>query len=346
VGPLSLAPGRHRAEPVERPSTEGRDPLFDNARLVLIAMVVTAHVIRLNLYEVGWARALYAWLLVFMMPAFALIAGHLSSAKMSVGRLKLLVRRLVVPYLVFELLYTAAHAVGGRSEGLVLDLLAPTWVLWFLVTLFWWRLTLPLLMKTGHPLLVVAAIGVAGGFLPGPVYALALTRAMVLYPFFVLGHVAAVSDHVQRLRARPLANVAVLAAVAILAAAFLTGDGELWLHGTQPYANMGVPAAVGPLIRLAYYGAVALTVASFLALVPSRQMRVTALGERTLYPYLLHGVVLLGLEPVVTVPYSWPAGVGLVAAGVALAVVLSTTPVMRATRVLVDPVGVVRRWRR
>lgn len=346
MGPLSLAPGRHRAEPVERPSTEGRDPLFDNARLVLIAMVVTAHVIRLNLYEVGWARALYAWLLVFMMPAFTLIAGHLSSATMSVARLKSLVRRLVVPYLVFELLYTAAHAVGGRSEGFVLDLLTPTWVLWFLVTLFWWRLSLPLVMKTRQPLLVAVAIGVAGGFLPGPVYVLALTRAMVFYPFFVLGHLMAVGQPVRRLRARPLANVAVLGAAGAFAAAFLTGPGELWLHGTQPYANMGASAALGPVVRLAYYGGVGLTVASFLALVPSRRMRLTAMGERTLYPYMLHGLVLLSLEPFVTVPYSWPAGVGLVAAGVALAVVLSTTPVMRATRVLVDPVGVVRRWRR
>ncbi len=321
-------------------SEAGRDPLFDNARLVLIIFVVTAHVIRLNLYDITWARAIYAWMLIFMMPAFTAIAGHLSSAELSVSKVMVLARRFLAPYLVFELLYAAAHVVARWEGHLIIDLLTPTWVLWFLVALFLWRLSLPLLVKTGHPLLVSVVIGLAGGLLPVPVYALALTRTLVLGPFFVLGYVVS-RDRIRAMRAKPVRNCFVLAAAGLTAALLFTGGGEAWLHGTQPYTRMGMPPVLGIPVRLGYYVAVALVVGSFLACIPERRMRLTDLGGRSLYPYLLHGVVLLTLERFVTVPYSVPAGLALLAGGVLMAIALSTRPVMTLARPLVDPVWAV-----
>lgn len=324
----------------ERSPLPDRDPLLDNARLVLICCVVTAHVIRLNLYDVGWTRAIYAWMFIFMMPAFAAIAGHLSRTTLSLRNVKVLARRLLAPYLVFELLYAGAHVVAGRREQLIVDLLTPTWVLWFLAALFLWRLSLPVLVKTGHPLLVSTVIGLCGGLLPAPVYALSLTRALVLYPFFVLGHVGA-RHQVSRLKAHPVGNATVLAVAAVVAFVFFRGGGEAWLHGTQPYTEMGVSPLLGVPLRLGYYLAVAVVVASFLACVPDRRARLTDLGGRSLYPYLLHGVVLLTLERFVSVPYSPPVAVAALTAGVLLALALATRPVVRVARVVVDPVSTI-----
>jgi fucose 4-O-acetylase-like acetyltransferase len=313
----------------------GRDPLLDNARLVLICMVVLAHIIRLNLFDHLWSRALYSWMIIFLMPAFAAIAGHLSSATITKRGVWDLVTRLVAPYAVFELLYWWLKGIDPSTRSDI-DLLTPTWLLWFLVALFLWRVSLPLLLKTRHPLLVAVLIGLAAGFLPSPVYTLSLTRSLILYPFFVMGYCVS-RNRITLMKTHPLLNVAVLSFAAVFAALFCTGAGEAWLHGTQPYTDMGVAPFAGAAVRVGHYLGGALVVGSFLALIPDWRMALSHLGSRTLYPYLLHGAVLLALRPFVEMPASPMASVALLAAGVSLALALSTRPVMRGTRILVEP---------
>lgn len=317
---------------------KSRDPLLDNARLILICMVVVVHLIRLNLFEQLWGRALYSWMVIFLMPAFAAIAGHLSPATITRRGVWDLATRLVAPYAVFELIYWSLKGMdpSTRSE---IDLLTPTWLLWFLLALFLWRVSLPWLLKTRHPLMVAVIIGVAAGFLPTPVYTLSLTRTLVLYPFFVMGYCVS-RDRVAAMKSHPLRSAAVLGFAGVFAAIFFTGPGEVWLHGTQPYTEMGVAPLAGAAIRLGHYAGGALVVGSFLSLVPDFRMALSHLGERTLYPYLLHGAVLLALRPFIEIPESPVASAAVLVAGVALALLLSTRPVVRGARILVEPVSV------
>jgi fucose 4-O-acetylase-like acetyltransferase len=324
-----------------------RHAFLDNARLALIALVVVAHVIRLFLFEVDGPRTLYVWSIVFLMPAFAAVAGHVSRPTLSRSGVTRLAMRILVPYLVFELIYTVLLAATrpGRPD---LVPWTPTWLLWFLPALFLWRLTLPLLVRTGAPLAVAVTAGLAAGFLPAPVYTLGFTRFLVLYPFFVLGFLAP-GGWVRRPpkpRVR-LAALVVLGVAGVFAAALGT-DAESWLHGTRPYASMGVSPLAGPTLRLGHYLGATAAAASFLALVPRRRGRLSDAGGRTLYVYLLHGIVLLAAASLV--PPSWSdsalEAVLLLGTGVALALVLSTRPIARATRALVEPQRVLGSSRR
>ena len=75
-------------------------------------------------------------------------------------------------------------------------------------------------------------------------------------------------------------------------------DAVPWLLGDTSYANMGGEELADGLTRGLQYGLTLIVVFGFLALIPSNQFKVTQIGERTLYVYLLHGFIIKSLQVV------------------------------------------------
>lgn len=94
------------------------------------------------------------------------------------------------------------------------------------------------------------------------------------------------------------------------------------------------------LVRLGLIALAVLLSAAFFVLVPRRQTWMTGFGQATMYVYLLHSFVLYpirqsgmlrqGLDPDVWLVIMLVAAVG-------IAVVLSTAPVRRVFRPLIEP---------
>src|SRR5699024_3921410 len=63
---------------------------------------------------------------------------------------------------------------------------------------------------------------------------------------------------------------------------------DLWLLASKSYGDLGMPE-YGGLARLLVYATSALMAMSILAWIPQQKLRITDLGRRTLYVYLLHG---------------------------------------------------------
>jgi fucose 4-O-acetylase-like acetyltransferase len=134
--------------------------------------------------------------------------------------------------------------------------------------------------------------------------------------------------------------VAVLAAaLAVAYAAAGHGLTEFFFSRSDRGAFDELSFARWSVLRvLALVCAVAAT-AAFLALVPRRRTRLTALGEGTMCAYLLHGFVVkgAGFAGVYDQLHS-PAGFAVVTlAAAALALVLCSRPVGRAFRWVVEP---------
>jgi len=53
-----------------------RDPYFDNAKFILIALVVIGHIMAPLMTHSTACKTLYIWIYIFHMPAFALISGY------------------------------------------------------------------------------------------------------------------------------------------------------------------------------------------------------------------------------------------------------------------------------
>lgn len=82
--------------------TKQRDYLFDNYKALLIILVVIGHFIE-PAYKNNTLLYTLKWLIFsFHMPAFIFISGYFSKRELSFGTL---VRKLAVPYVIYELLY-------------------------------------------------------------------------------------------------------------------------------------------------------------------------------------------------------------------------------------------------
>lgn len=343
---LQTAP--HTAAPVPTSPPRRRDPWFDNAKLLLVTLVVVGHSWELLLPEQSLARNwFYDFLYLWHMPAFVMVTGYLSRTfTWSRRNLRRLITSVGVPYLIFEASLAAFRRVVGGEDHIDSVYVDPHWAMWFLVALFLWRLATPLIQRLRSPLLVAVGVSLLGGLLVGDV--LDMARVTGMLPFFVIGLVAR-REHVELLRRREVRiGAGVLLAVGFVAAAFIDGTMSTeWLYWRTGYDELGVPALDGMLVRLGLLAVSTLLGVSALALVPARRTWYTALGSASLIVYLCHGFFLRGADYAGL--FGWTSHApwdGLLVASlvsVTLALTLAAPPVASRLAVLVDPIGTARR---
>jgi fucose 4-O-acetylase-like acetyltransferase len=326
-----------------------RDPWFDNAKMLLVTLVVLGHswVLLPDNTVDNW---LYDFLYLWHVPAFVLVTGYLSrSFRWTRRHLRRLVTTVAVPYVVFEAsLATFRLLVGGEElEMLFAD---PHWPMWYLSVLFLWRLATPALTRLGAGRLLPAAVAASllGGLTTGDV--LDTARALGLLPFFVAGLLLR-REHLALLRGRRARRLAVaVLGVAFAAAFFIDGGMQTeWLYWRSSYAELGTGVVAGMAIRLGLLATGLVLALSALALVPRREGWFTRLGAATLVVYLCHGFVVKGAEyagfPAWAAEHPWRSLVLATLGSVAVALTLAAPPVARRLQPLVDPVGAVEKTR-
>jgi len=326
-----------------------REPFWDNARWLAITLVVVGHTIE-ELAPSDLMAALYVAIYAFHMPLFAFLSGRFSSAgpgsPASHGKL---VTQLVVPYLVFNIVW---FALRTTVEGEVrLDLAAPYWHLWFLVALVLWRLVLPLVAALRYPVTVSVLIALAAGYVPSVGATFDSGRIFGMLPFFVLGWAIRERGVPDWISTRNWSTPGVrLAAVCVLAAApvaaYLAIDVvralrlRQWTQMATNYANLGVPEWWAGGLRLALLALALLLGAALLVLTPRSGGRISRWGGATMYVYMLH-LFPIYLLANCTGFFSWfdsaPRFALLIAGGLTLSCLLSTVAVRRIFRPVVEP---------
>ena len=322
-------------------TTPTREPFIDNVKAALIGLVVVGHTIGQFVVAVPGADTVYTWVYLFHMPAFVLLCGVLSTSPDIDGRrVASMTRTLLLPYVAFQVLYVAYfREVGGQEVPWTVDtLLTPIYHLWFLVSLFLWRLLVPFLLRQRAAVTVAVAVSLGAGTsdVLGP--ALSLDRTASLLPFFVIGLLLG-REALRIPTGNAVRTLAVAVLVASLPAAALFHDrlGRGWLFWRATYRELGHDVVEGSLVRLLMLGWALLLTAAVIALVPRGRSLLTRCGERSMYPYLLHAFVVQA--------FGWssldPTTVGEAVLAVILAVVvtvaLAVPAVGRAFRPLVEP---------
>ena len=321
-----------------------RDPFFDNAKLLVIVLVVLGHSSEplVGLPGERPLRAAYLLVYVFHMPVFVLVSGWFSQSFRGEPRqLRRLLTGVLAPFLLWNTLLTLwVQWLAGAH--LSLAPLTPTWVLWFLMSLFLWRITAPLWRLVRWPVPVAIAVFLlSGAFTFGAM--LSLARTLEFLPYFVIG-LCLRREHLDRmlaLRHVRLYAVAAFAAVAVLAYAAAPSTDVNWLYRSGSSASLHVSYLRWLTESSVLFLLGLLLTAAFLALVPRRPTWFTALGAGTMYAFLLHAFVQRTL--LLEGWYGWsflrhPGGWLLLTAGaLALALLLCTAPVRRVFRPLVEP---------
>ena len=272
-----------------------RYPALDSARFVLIALVVSGHLLE-QLVDAGpFAAALYRWIYLFHMPAFVLISGAVSKPALTRRRVVALITCLLLPYVLFQTLYAAWDAwlfqTGDWSQGY----LTPYWLLWYLPSLACWRLLLPMFARLKFALPLAVAVALTAGLAPWIGHSLSLSRTLVFFPLFLLGYRLG-GQRLQLLGDSPNRRgiaLAVLFAAGIGAWLLRDFDPE-WLYASTGYEALDTAALPGIGIRLALLMASASCALAMLALTPHRAMQ-RGLGRHSLTAYLMHGFLVRAL---------------------------------------------------
>ncbi|GAB3599812.1 acyltransferase family protein [Microbacterium tumbae] len=332
------------------PRPRRRVPFWDNARYACIVLVVLGHAIQRLTYDSDIAMALYLSFYAFHMPAFAIIAGYFSkSAPPTKRQMARIVTDIIVPYLIFEVLWTLTKwLVEGQADP---NLTKPSWTLWFLLALGIFRLVLPYLALLRWPLLWGLLISIGAGYLPNVNSTFSLSRTLGFLPFFLLGWWLREHDVVDRLRLIDLRPwwLRLLAAVILAADVFVAWhwvdvwksvDLDTWFFYVDSYSDLGAEAWWSGGVRLALIAVGLLLTAAFFVLIPRRATWWTRFGQYTMYVYLLHSFVLYpfresGILRDAEPTWLWLPSVILLS--VAIAVVLATGPVRWLFRPLVEP---------
>ncbi len=323
-----------------------RDPYLDNAKLLLVLLVVVGHCVGELMRSNALAKGVFLWIYTFHMPAFVFVAGLLSKGASSPERRLRLVARTLAPYLIFQIAYRVAYHLLFGTATLELRPFRPDFSLWFLVSLFFWRAMTPYLRLLPRALALSVAVGLLVGVVGDTHGLLGGARTLVLLPFFVAGLLVR-RDHLRALQRPWVRGLAVLLLGAALAFALWAApqvDERPFFYGSTSYTELGLSLPWGAARRLALYAAAAVLGAAVLALVPRRRLVVTTWGRRSLYVYLLHTFVVRAiqserLDKVLAAYVSNPALQALVAAALAvtLTVLLSQRWVARLFWPVVEP---------
>jgi fucose 4-O-acetylase-like acetyltransferase len=271
-----------------------RDQLLDNAKGLLIFLVVVGHALA-TVHGPG-TRALSVWIYLFHMPAFVLICGMLSRryATIDHGRVQALLRGLVLPYVLFQVLLVLMERWEGSGEGLsVTKLLTPVWPLWFLPALFLWRMATPFLSRLRFPLLWALLASLLAPLSSALDWTLGINRTLSFLPFFVLG-LGLQPRHLRVARRwwLQLLGAAVLIGAVPVAAGFKQHLSTRWLYWSDTYAMLKVGLVEGASTRLLLMGVALFMLAALFALVPAGKTFFTSWGTYSMYPLLLHAVLV------------------------------------------------------
>ncbi|MGJ7418525.1 acyltransferase family protein [Streptomyces cinereoruber] len=320
-----------------------RDPYFDNAKYLAILLVVMGHLWPAVIEGSRATRGLYMLVYAFHMPVFILISGYLSRSY--TGRpdqLKRLLTGVAVPYLFFEVAYTL-FIRWGTGAFRPFSLLRPSYLMWFLIALFVWRLTTPFWRVVRWPVATSLVIAGLASVTPAIGAALDLTRVLQLLPYFVIG-LSMRPEHFALLRRRP---VRIVSAVVLAAAVpFFYWQAPAfhlnWFYRSRSVQEMGADVEWGMFLVAALFLGTLVLAAAFLSLVPGTRRWFTVLGAGTICGYVLHGFLIRGAQYLgLFEDHPWlttaPGRVAVTLVALTAMTLLCTPPVRKALKWVTEP---------
>lgn len=270
---------------------KNREAYYDNAKFLLIFLVVFGHLIQSYIHEDKFIYSIYTTIYTFHMPAFILISGFFAKGFQKKGYITKIAKKLIIPYLIFQGIYSMYYFFLIEQNVVEINPLNPQWSLWFLMSLFCWNVMLYLFTKwkAGTALFLSLALGLLVGYFDEINSYLSLSRTFVFFPFFLLGYYLK-KEHFEKVRNIKFSYLSLTILLSIFIVVYFLPVVEYkWLFGSKPYDVLNHTELNGGLIRLGVYAVSLLATLSFLAIVPRKHYFFTKWGTSSIYVYLLHG---------------------------------------------------------
>ena len=281
---------------IEQTKTGRRVAKWDNARGVLIILVVLGHVVEPVVNAGKGLNWLFFLIYLFHMPAFFFLSGVVSKNTVKNRRYDRAVGYLFLYFVMKGIIFLVRSALHHKDA--VFLVLEEKSIPWFAFCMFVFLLVSILLREIKWQYVLAGSVLLAcfAGYDSSIGDFLVLSRILVYYPFFYAG--LCISG--EKLQKAADTTVLRIAGGVILFLVFLVVlnccEDVYWLRplitGRNPYSALSKYSRMGGGIRLLYYAVVGILVFSFLAMMPSGDTFLCRLGEKTLSVYALHMPVL------------------------------------------------------
>ncbi len=314
-------------------SEKTRVYFWDNFKGILIFLVAMAHI----LYEfpgVVGASGLLSHILntvyVFHMPAFIFTTGYLSKSKNASSKSTLI--KLFVLYLVFNFTIWIC-----KPTEISLTLITPHYSFWYLLAVIVWRFITPRLIKYRFIFPLSIALALGAGFFSDLTNALALSRIIAFYPFFLAGFILDKEKSAKITENKKTSTTIIFSGLLLLSLALTF----LYIKICNvKLSSLLMDAYSSPMDffhRLAIIALSALIIFCFMFVIPNKRIRlVTHFGRYSLPIFLLHRhFTFSGNYVPVTVPV-WARLIISIVGGILICVLLSVPPVSKAINKIGD----------
>lgn len=277
---------------------ESRNYLVDNLKVILMFAVVFGHTIEHYIDQNYILRGIYIYIYIFHMPLFIFISGYLS--KKSVKSNKKIVEKLLIPYLFFNVVwYIGVYIVTGKN---MFSIFYPGWTLWYLISLFFWRISLKYLTKIKYIIPISFALGLLIGLDSIGENFLSISRTIVFLPFFLMGFYTD-EKSLKKINNMNKGIGLLIVIVFILVGMYIAKDQMVnykFLYNSNAYYTNNLSILEGLLFRsILYIFSIILSI-GVINLVSSEKMFYSKYGKNTMNVYVFHIyliVVILNFIP-------------------------------------------------
>lgn len=276
-----------------------RNVQLDNAKAWLILLIVIGHIIEPVIWRQIpslWyiARSTYFFIYLFHLPMIIVISGYVSKADKSFAYFKKNVFTILIPYLIFQFLnqtfnywFTFDPKIFSRFNPLY-----PSTYLWYLMSLFCWRVMLPFFIHLKYPIVIATLISLVSGYFMYDYRLLSVSQTLSWCPLFVVGFYLKKNDLLTKI----LHKIPIILSIVILlfagACSFFVKYNFVscihWLWNADPYSRLGHPEWFASFYRLCILILNFVVGVSFLKLIPKDKLFFTKIGQRTLPVFLFH----------------------------------------------------------
>lgn len=318
------------------------ETFFLNLRFLLIVCVFIGNAIEPLISRMDGIHSLYMWIFTFHMPLFVFVTGYFAKSSLTgeAGRKVLL--QIGMQYIIFQTLYSVLDITVFQVKNIQHSFFAPYLLLWFLASHFCWRLVLLSLRKCSplQQIAISVLLGVLVGYLQLDGTWLSFSRTFVFLPFFIAGYHFSFAA-LEKFLTRKVRVTGMMLSAGLFLVLYLGGGNLIpgWLYGNMTYMQLDHHEWYAGLIRLSLYLLQLFAGAIFLSFVPAKESRLTDFGRRTLYVFLLHGLIirLAAASPLYDYIHTGAATLGLIAGAVILTVLLSQPAVRKWTSLAIEP---------
>lgn len=153
---------------------------FDNLKGLAIFLIVLGHMSFLTKFES--ISFIHNFVFIFHLSVFFFVAGYFTKIDENIYIKS--IKRILIPYILFTIIYWIIYLPFGSPSQLIF--IYPTYALWFLLTLFFMKIALPIVDRFKYPLLFSLLFALLFGFVDsGDI--LSLSRSFVFFPVFLIG---------------------------------------------------------------------------------------------------------------------------------------------------------------